>query len=336
MPDPTFQSLSDSILRREFAPVYMLMGEESYYIDLLVQQLSDSVLTEDEKAFNLTVIYCESDTQPAQILAAARRYPVMASHQLVIVKEAQQLRGIEQLMPYLEKPVPTTVLVLCYKHGSLNNRTVLNALRKAGVVFKSGRVGEGQLPAFISSYLQRRGVGIDHSAALMMAGNVGADLVRLSSELDKLCVALPEGTATISAEMVERYVGISKDFNVWELRSALVRKNAYKAYLILSHLLEGGNTPAPLIISTLFTLFANLMQAYYAPDRSERGLAAYINLPNTWMLSEYQEAMRHYTATRTLAIIGKLREADTQFKGIDSGNASEEDIMRELICFILA
>lgn len=333
--EPTFQSICASLRRGEFAPVYLLMGEESYYIDQLVEQITEQVLGEDERAFNLTTIFCESDTQPAEILSAARRYPVGAARQLVVVKEAQQLRGIESLLPYLAKPVGSTVLVISYKHGALSHRGVLGAVRKVGVVFRSGRVGEGQLPAFIDGYVQERHVRIDHAAALMLAGNVGADLVRLSSELDKLCIALPEGAAAITAEMVERYVGISKDFNVWELRSALARKDAPKAHLILSRLLSGTSTPAPIIISTLFTLFANLLQSFYAPDRSERGLAAYLNLPNTWMLGDYQEARRHYSATQALAIIGKIREADTQLKGIESGNADEEDIMRELLCFIL-
>lgn len=335
--EATPQDVLAAVKRQEYQPIYLLMGEEGYYTDLISNALAEEVLSEDEKAFNLTVIYCTRDTKAAEIVNAARRYPVMAKHQVVVVKELQNLTKVDDLLYYVDKPLMSTVLVLCYKNGSIDKRKgLVGAIHAKGTVLECKRVREGQLPLFIEGYLREKGVRIDQRAAMMLASNVGADLCRMATELDKLCVTLPAGEDTITPQLVETNIGISREFNLWEFRTAVIEKNVYRANLILRHFLTGGrDNPPVVIIATLFNFFAALMQAYYAPDRSERGLMECLDLRSPWQLRDYQTAMRNFTALKTMQIISKLREADGQLKGIGNANATDEDIMMELLFFML-
>lgn len=331
------QDVLAAVRRREYQPIYLLMGEEGYYTDLICNALMEDVLTEEEKAFNQTVIYCTRETKPAEIVNAARRYPVMAQRQLVVVREMQNLTRVDDLLHYVGTPLQSTVLVLCHKNGSIDKRkSLVSAIRAKGVVVESKRVREGQLPLFIEGYLRAKRVRIEQRAIMMLVANVGADLSRMASELDKLCVTLPAGQDTITPGLVETNIGISKDFNLWEFRTAVIEKDVYKANLILRHFLENGReNPPVVVIATLFNFFAALMQLFYAPNRSERGMMDCLELRSPWQLRDYQTAMRHFTALKTMQIISKLREADGRLKGIGNANASEADIMMELLYFIL-
>ena len=333
----THRDILEQVMKGVYAPIYLLMGEESYYIDRLSDYIADKVLTKDEQDFNQTVIYCTRETAVADIINCARRYPMMAKHQVVIVKEAQNLLKIDELAVYAQNPMQTTILVICYKNGVIDGRKKLvPAIEKVGVVFESKRLKEGMLPQFIADYLRRKQISIEDRACLLLAESVGADLNRLAGELDKLVLSLPADVKRISVGLVEEHVGVSKEFNVWELRTAVASHNVERANKILYHMEQNAKANPPVMtVSNLFNFFALLMQAFYSPDRSEQGLMRHLDFRMTWQLREYTTAMRNYSAKKTMQIIGKLRETDARLKGINRGNLTDEDIMHELLFFIL-
>lgn len=332
-----------SIGRREFAPVYLLMGEEPYYIDRIADAITDAALTEEEKDFNLITIYCTKESQPADVINAAKRYPMMSKYQVVLVKEAQNLPKFEDLQYYVQKPLGSTILVICYKHGTVDRRKrVAQLVAAQGVLFESPRLKEGFLPSFIDEYLQRRNastaqpVRIDDRARMMLVANIGSDLSRLTSEIDKLCITLPQGQDTITPELIERNIGISKDFNVWEFRDAIVNHNVFKANQILKYFNDNPKENAPYkYLPILFNFFASLMMAYYAPQKTEQGIMAQLDLRSPWQLRDFQTAMRHYSAMKTMQIIAALRETDVRLKGVRKGGATDAEIMQQFLFFIL-
>lgn len=333
----THREIVESIRKQEYAPVYLLMGEEPYYIDRVSEYIADNVLTKDEQDFNQTIIYCTRETAVGDIVNCARRYPMMAKYQVVIVKEAQNLLKLDELAIYAQNPLKTTILVICYKNGTVDRRKKLvPAIEKVGVVFESKKLKDGMLPQFIMDYLRRKQVSIEEKACQMLADNVGADLNRLVGELDKLALSLAEGEMRITADLVEKNVGISKEFNMWELRDSVMRKDVLKANKILYHFDQNSKANPPvMVVSMLFNLFALIMQAFYSPDRSEQGLMKHLELRQSWQVRDYMAAMRLYTPMKTMQIIGKLRETDARLKGINRGNLTDADIMHELLFFIL-
>ena len=271
--ETTYEEIARELKNRIYKPVYYLMGEESYYIDRISEYIAQTVLNENEKEFNQTIVY-GADTDIATVINAAKRYPMMSKYQVVIVKEAQNIKNIEELVYYLQKPLDSTILVLCHKHGTLDRRKKLAAeIEKVGVLFESKKIKDAQLPGFISSYLKRRSVEIEPKASEMMAEFVGADLSRMAGELEKLIITLPRGQKRITPEQIERNIGISKDYNNFELRSAIVEKDVLKANRIIKYFEENPKTnPIQMTLSLLFGFFSNLMLAYYAPEKSEQGM----------------------------------------------------------------
>ena len=333
----THREIVEQIRRQEYKPIYLLMGEEAYYIDRISEYIADNVLTKDEQDFNQTIIYCTRETAVADVINCARRYPMMAKHQVVIVKEAQNLLKIDELAVYAQNPMETTILVICYKNGQVDGRKkLIPAVEKVGVVFESPKLKDGMLPQFIADYLRRKQVSIEERACLMMAESVGADLNRMAGELDKLVLALPTGQMRITPDLVEQHVGISKEFNLWELRTAVSNKDVAKVNKIIFYFDQNPKANSPVAtVAMLFNFFAQLMLAYYSPDRTERGMMVQLDLRQNWQLREYTTAMRNYTALKTMRIIGKLREADARLKGINRGNLTDADIMHELFFYIL-
>lgn len=333
----THREIVEQIRRQEYKPIYLLMGEEAYYIDRISEYIADNVLTKDEQDFNQTVIYCTRETAVADVINCARRYPMMAKHQVVIVKEAQNLLKIDELAVYAQNPMETTILVICYKNGKVDGRKkLIPAVERVGVVFESPKLKDGMLPQFIADYLRRKQVSIEERACLMMAESVGADLNRMAGELDKLVLALPTGQMRITPDLVEQHVGISKEFNLWELRAAVSNKDVAKVNKIIFYFDQNPKANSPVAtVAMLFNFFAQLMLAYYSPDRTERGMMVQLDLRQNWQLREYTTAMRNYTALKTMRIIGKLREADARLKGINRGNLTDADIMHELFFYIL-
>ena len=330
----------DDILKelraKQYRPVYYLMGEEPYYIDLIADYITDNILTETEKEFNLTVVY-GADVDIATVINAAKRYPMMSEHQVVVVKEAQNIRNMEELSYYLQKPLLSTILVICHKHGVLDRRKKLAAeIEKTGVLFESKKVKDAQLPAFITSYMKRKGIDVEPKATAMLADFVGADLSRLTGELEKLIITLPKGHTRVTPEQIEKNIGISKDYNNFELRSALVEKDVLKANKIIKYFEENQKTnPIQMTLSLLFGFFSNLMLAYYAPEKSEQGIANMLGLRTPWQAKDYLAAMRRYNGVKTMQIIGEIRYADAKSKGVGNPSLSDGDILRELVFKIL-
>ena len=321
---------------KQYRPIYYLMGEESYYIDVIANYMAEHILSDSEKEFNLTIVY-GADTDIVSIINAAKRYPMMAEHQVIIVKEAQNIRNIDELFYYLQKPQSSTILVICHKHGVIDRRKKLaTEIEKKGILFESKKVKESQLPAFISAYMKRKGINIEPKASVMLADFVGTDLSRLSGELDKLALILPKNQTCITPELIEHNIGISKDYNNFELRSALVEKDVLKANKIIKYFEENPKTnPIQMTLSLLFGFFSNLMLAYYAPEKTEQGIAAFLGLKSSWQSREYMNAMRRFSGIKTMEIIGEIRYADALSKGVGNSSLSNAEILKELIFKIL-
>lgn len=334
--ETTYEEIARNLKNKIYSPVYFLMGEEGYYIDRISDYIMDTVLTETEKEFNLTLLY-GSDTDIVSIINAARRYPMMSKYQVVIVREAQNLKNLDELIHYLQKPMSSTILVMCYKHGTLDRRKKITAeLEKAGVLFESKKLKDTQLPGFISSYLKRKQVEIEPKASEMMAEFVGTDLNRMAGELEKLIITLPAGQKRITAEQIERNIGISKDYNNFELRNALIKKDVFKANQIVKYFEDNPkNNPLQVTLAVLFNFFSNLMLAYYAPDKSDQGIASQLGLRSPWQAKDYMAGMRKYTGVKVMQIIGAIRTCDAKSKGIDNPSTPDGELLRELVYFIL-
>ena len=333
----SFDNVMRDLKAGKYAPVYILMGEESYYIDRICDFISDNALREDERDFNMTVVF-GADTKAAKVADMARRYPMMAERQVVIVKEAQAMRQWDQLEHYFENPLNTTILVICYKNGTIDARKKIVALaQKIGVVFTSNKKREQDLPPFIETHLREHGVGIDYKAAQMIADHIGSDLSRMTSELEKLRLSLKEGEKTVTPELVEKNIGVSKDYNPFEFRNAIVQKNVLKANQIMMYFCNNPKSGGPyILVPQLFGYFQNLMIAYYAPDRNnDESMAKYLGLRSGWAARDYITGVRNYSGRKVLEIISKIRETDSKIKGIGKGNATDFDLMQELVFFIL-
>lgn len=332
----TYEEIVRNLKNELYSPIYFLMGEEDYYIDRISDYLVNHALTETEKEFNLTVLY-GADTDIATVINAAKRYPMMSKYQVVVVKEAQHLRNIEELTYYLQKPLASTILVFCYKHGALDRRKKITAeIEKAGVLFESKKLKEAQLPGFISSYLKRKQVEIEPKASEMMAEFVGADLNRMAGELEKLIITLPAGQKRITPELIERNIGISKDYNNFELRNALIAKDVLKANQIVKYFEENPkNNPLQVTLAVLFNFFANLMLAYYAPEKTDQGIAAQLGLRSPWQSKDYMIAMQKYSGVKVMQIIGAIRECDAKSKGIGNPSTPDGELLRSLVYIIL-
>lgn len=332
----TYEEIVRNLKNRVYAPVYFLMGEEDYYIDRIAEYITDTVLNETEKEFNLSVIY-GADTDLPSIINAAKRYPMMSEHQVIVVKEAQNLRNWEDFSYYLQKPMPSTILVICYKHGTLDRRKKVTAeIEKTGVLFESKKLKEAQLPGFISSYLKRKKVDIEPKAAELMAEFVGTDLNRMAGELEKLIITLPAGERRITSGHIERNIGISKDYNNFELKNALIAKDILKANQIVKYFNDNPkNNPLQVTLSFLFSFFSNLMLAYYAPDKSDQGIATQLGLRSAWQAKDYSIAMHRYTGVKVMQIIGAIRTCDAKSKGVGNSSQSDGELLKELVFFML-
>lgn len=332
----TYEDVIRDIKAQKFAPVYYLMGEEDYYIDKLSDAIVDAVLSPDERDFNLDIVY-GAETSVDKVIELAHAYPMMAERRVVLVREAQAIRSLEGLEAYLAHLTPSTVLVFCHKHGTLDKRkTVSKAILQAGVVFESKKLYDNQLPPFISKYFSQHGVDIEPQAVQMLAGHVGADLSRLTTEMDKLLLALPEGGRVVSTALVEQQTGMSKDFNDFELMAALAMRNVYKANQIVKY--YQGNPRSFAIVRTLsnlFTFFSDVMLAYYAPDRTDAGIAAWLGKSEWKIRQDVGPARRNYSGVKVMQILGEIRKTDAKSKGVEGCRTPHEELLQELIFYIL-
>ncbi|MBQ8565934.1 MAG: DNA polymerase III subunit delta [Bacteroidaceae bacterium] len=325
------------IRNKNFKPVYFLMGEESYFIDLITDAIIENALTDDERDFNQTIMYGSDVDNYATVVNAAKRYPMMAQRQLVVVKEAQQISNIELLSFYLKQPLASTILVINHKHGVVKSKKLLSEVEQVGVLYESKKLYDNQLPAFINNYVAASGRTIENKAMQMIADFIGSDLNRLTSELDKLRISMGEANTRITPDDVERNVGVSKDFNNFELLNAIVTRNVIKANQIVNYFERNPKSnPFVVTISVLFGFFSNLMIAYFATDKSEQGLMQELKLRSTFQARDYVTAMRNYNAFKCIDVIALLRQYDARSKGIGATSSTTEgELLREMVYKIM-
>jgi DNA polymerase-3 subunit delta len=312
-------------------PVYFLFGEETYYIDKISQFIEKNVLSEEEKGFNQMVLYGK-EASIEDIVSNAKRYPMMAERLVVIVKEAQELsRTIEQLTDYVENPQPSTVLVICYKYKKLDKRKKLyKAVSKHGILFESNKLYENQVSEWIRKVLKGKGYSISHKAAILLVEFLGTDLSRISNELDKLTLVLPKETQ-ITPSDVETHIGISKDYNNFELKKAIGEKNILKATRIISYFAQNPkDNPFVLTVTLLHNFFSQLLQYHGLNDHSPKTVASALRI-NPYFVEEYQTAAKNYPMRKVSAIVSHLREMDLKGKGVGAANTSQTDLLKELL-----
>lgn len=340
-----YETIRSQIAARKFAPVYLLMGEEGYFIDEIANLLAESVLTEAERSFNQIVVYGK-DTDEGTIINYARQMPMMGSYEVIIVREAQQLRKVEQLSLYTASPSPSTILVICYKGKSVDKRSQFyKSVDAKGVVLESVRPRDYEITAWLGSFVRSKGCDIDNKALGMLTDHLGTDIARISNELNKLLTRLPEGTARITAQHIEDNIGISKDFNNFELTKALSAKDMSRAMLIADHFRRNPkDNPLTVTISALFTHFQRIFLLNYKRWQARnKGVAmpndmemsTLLKLPHPIFLDEYKRAADLYPNKKVFAILGFIREYDMKSKGIGGGSAGDGELLRELIMKIL-
>ena len=334
----TYESVMHDLKARDFKPIYYLMGDESYYIDKISDWIAENVLQPEEKDFNQTVLF-GSDVNASQIVDAAKRYPMMSEYQVIIVKEAQNVKNVEPIEKYLKAPMSSTILVMCHKNGTIDGRKreYVKAIQQAGVLFESKKLRERDLPSFIEQYLKAREASIDPKSTQMIADAIGADLSRLTGELDNVLLSLPESDRRVTPQVVEDQIGVSKDYNAFEFRDAIVNRNILKANQIIKYFDENpkaGGLYA--LLPMMFSYFQNLMLSYYCPQKgSQEALAQWLDMKSPWGARDYITGMRNYSGMKVMQIISKIREIDAKSKGLDNPNTAPGELMKELIFFTL-
>ncbi|SNS72022.1 DNA polymerase III, delta subunit [Ekhidna lutea] len=319
-----------------FAPVYFLQGEETFFIDNIIEKIENNALEESQKSFNQVILYGK-DTNLTDVIGAARRYPMMGERQVVIVKEAQEMRDWSKedkqtlVLNYLENPLASTILVFGYKYKSVDKRTKFGkAIDKKSVFLNAKKLYDNQVPDWIKGYCKSKKINIQDSAVMMLSENIGNNLQRLANEIEKLLLNLKEG-AEIDSAMIQRYVGISKDYNIFELQKALSAMNKLKAHKIADYFAANpSNNPLVLTIYSLFSYFSKLLLIHHSSDKNDRTIASLIGV-NPFFVKEYLQAARNYPLGKVVQNIKYLHEADMQSKGIGYATKKEGPVLTELV-----
>ena len=333
----TFQALLKDLKAKKYQPVYFLHGAESYFIDAISNYIETKVLSEGEKAFNQTVLYGK-EVDFKQVVDAARRYPMMASHQIVLLKEAQEMRSLKSLQTYIEKPLASTILVICHKHKKFDSRTKFGkAVNKNAVVLEAKKLYDNQLPDWIRSYLKGKGFAIEPAATHLMSEYLGTDLAKVVNELDKLAINLPAKT-TITAQHIQENIGISKEYNVFELQKALGQRQVTKANRIVQYFSSNPRkNPLVLMVNSLYSYFSKIYSLHFLKNASEQDILKNLKLRSAYFLKDYRLTARYYNRAQTEAVLALLREYDLKSKGVNFNNAymHEGELMKELVWKIL-
>lgn len=332
----TQEDILNEIKKGFIKPIYFLWGDEPYFIDQISDYIEKNILNDAEKSFNQTVLYGR-DVDIKDIISIAKRFPMMADHQVIIIKEAQDLsRNIDQLESYLDNIVPSTVLVFNYKYKKPDNRkTVFKKMAKVGVMFESKTLYDNQIPTWINLYLKARGYQIEPKAAAMLLEFLGTDLGRIANELSKLFIVLPKET-TISTKNIEDNIGINKDYNNFELRKALGSKNVIKSNQIINYFAQNPKAnPTVLTLSLLNNFFTQLLQLHSLPNKNDKTAVASLLKVSPFFVGDYIEAGKNYPMRKVSEIIGHLRDADMKSKGVGARDMDQSDLLKELIFKIL-
>ena len=342
-----YEEVMVGLKQGKYAPAYMLCGKEPYYIDKVADYIEQNVLDEMAREFDQTIIYGKdlASGDVSAVIGAARGFAMMGGYKVIIVKEAQNIKKWEALAMYMDNPQPSTILVFCYKYGSPDKRLNLfkNWEKKGGVLMESDLLKDYQVEKWIRDYVAQRNkelkangdeVQIDDKVTKILADSIGSDLTQIVGALQKLIDGRPEGVKVIDAALVERNIGISKDFNVFELQDALIKGDVVKANRITQYFASSKDHPMVKELGVLYGFFANLMVYHYLPDKSDRAVASALGV-NPYFVKDFAAAARRYSAGKTFAIIGYFRETDARLKGINNPSAKDADLWKELIYKIM-
>ena len=330
----TYKEIISSISNKDFHPVYFLMGEEPFYIDKISDYISDNVLESQEKEFNQSVLYGK-EVDIAQIIAEAKQFPFGATHRVVIVKEAQNIKNIDELESYLDNPQPSTLLVICYKYKKLDKRKKFTkSLAKKALLFESKKLYDNQVPDWITKYLSEKGYKIEEKAAFMLAEFLGIELSNISNELDKLMVIVKK-EEKITANIIEKNIGISKDYNIFEFQQALGKKDILKSNQIVNHFSAHPKAhPLVVTLGMLFSFFQKLMTYHSIKDKNKNNVAAELKV-SPYFVNQYSSAARNYSQSKLFDIFTHLKQYDLKSKGVNNTSTVDGDLLKELVYKIL-
>lgn len=325
-----YQNILADLKSRKYGTVYFLEGEEPYYIDMISDYILENVLSESEKSFNQTLLYGK-DISLDNIFTAARRYPMMADKQVVVVREAQNIKDIDELASYVEKPAPSTILVLCYKYKTIDKRKKLyKAVQKNGIYMESKPLYENKVPDWIVSYLKTQGLGIEPKAVQMITDHVGNNLQRIVNDLEKVTFSAVPGTS-ITVDDVEKNIGISKEYNPFEFQKALGSKDIYKTNRIVNYMIENEKSnPMPLVTGMLITFFRKILTYHSIENKNNQGELAQRLGVNPYFVNDYVTAGRNFPLQKAINGLSLLREYDLRSKGARGGSTDNGELLREL------
>jgi DNA polymerase-3 subunit delta len=330
-----FEQVLTDLKNKKYKPIYFLTGDEPYFIDEITNYITENVLPESERSFNQTIFYGK-DTAVADIINTAKRFPMMSEYQVVVVREAQYLKEIGKLSLYTDNPLKSTILVINYKYNELDKRLNLyKSVSKNGIFFKSKKLYDNQVAEWVNTYLENKGYKIDPSARILLTEFLGNDLGKIASELEKLIIAVGNKVKIITPVTIEDNIGISKDFNNFELQKAIVEKDVLKANRIINYFDKNEKkNPLPLTITTLYFFFIKVLTIHYTENKSAKNLIAVLKI-SPYFLPEYQKAARLYSVERIKQIISMLREYDLKSKGIGNLNSPPGGLLKELVYKII-
>jgi DNA polymerase-3 subunit delta len=325
-----FKQLLHSIRNKDFKPIYILHGDEPYFIDKISNVIEENALEEHERDFNQTIIYGR-DADLVSLISELKGYPMMSERRLVVLREAQEFKQIEQLESYVESPLDTTIFVICYKYKTLDKRKKVTKLfEKSGLVFESKKLYENQVGQWINRVLQAKKYSIEPKASAMLVEFLGTNLEKINNELEKLQIILPVGS-TISANDIEENIGFSKDYNIFELRKAIGEKNQLKSYKIAQYFSE-NHKDHPMLMTTgmLFSFFVQLLQYHGLKDKNPKNVAAVLKV-NPFFLKDYDIALRNYPMKKVSKIVTLLRDIDVKSKGVGSNSLPQHELLKEML-----
>lgn len=348
----THHQILTDLKNKKFAPVYFLTGSEPFFVDQICDFFENHLLSEGEKSFNFTLrhgrdtikrtgkqggTYTEAlDFQT--IYNDLTRLPMMSPYQLVILKEAQEFKDLQKLSGYIEKPSPTTIFVICWKHKRFNANSKFGKIVKAKTVYFSGKkLWDNEVPDWISSELRTRKLRINPRAANLMAEYLGTDLSKISNELEKLKINLPEGTE-VTGKHVEEFIGISREYNIFELQKAIGKRDVIKTNRIINYFISNPKkNPLVLIIGTLFNYFSKIYMFHYLKNANEKEVMSKLNLRSSYILKEYRSTVKHYSFPKTMEVLNILKEYDLKSKGVGFNNVAkpEGELLKEMTWRIL-
>jgi len=326
----TYEQILAELKAKKYQSIYFLAGEEPFFIDLISDYIEKNILDEAEKGFNQTVMYGR-DVEIGALISTAKQFPMMSENTVIIVKEAQDLKKIEELKSYIDQPLSSTILVLCYRDKKLDKRKALyKSLQKNGLYFETKKLYENKITDWIKGYLRAKDYTIGNKASAMLSEFLGSDLSKISGELDKLCILAPKGSE-INASLVEENIGISKDYNNFEFQNAVMNKDVMKANRIIKYFeANPRNNPIIVTLSVLYNLFSKVLIYHGLTDKNPQSVAKNLGV-NPYFVKDYQKAAEVYSLKNSVKALNFLREADMKSKGFNNPSTTQADLLKELV-----